>query len=302
MGEFSEDLMAGFVSAAITRTTLAPLDLLKIRFQLQTTGNLQPKYSGILSGTRVIIQEEGLRAMWKGNMGALCMSCLWTPVNFAVVRQTKGVLRECGFTNTTLNATVAGGFASVVATTLTYPLDLLRTRFAAQGEPRVYSSYATAVQRIYTRHGITGFYTGLPAACTSVVPYMAAMFGLFDAVNSCFVFARVTLARVDGRPTDQSPWEKFAAGFITGIGAKALTHPLTVMKTRLQARDFAGHLPSLGPRVGGLRGAVQYTLATEGVIGLWRGLSPALMKAGPSSALHFGIYEMIIGSSGRDDR
>lgn len=295
--QISEDVIAGFTSAVITRTFLAPLDVLKIRFQLQTAGNARPKYSGIWSGARIMLQEEGLRALWKGNVAALVMSSLWTPLNFAVVRSVKNTLTEHGMTNTSVNATLAGGVASAAATSLTYPLDFLRTRFAVQGERKVYASYLDAVKQIYRQAGVIGFYTGLPTAVIGVVPYMALMFGMYDTINSGFVLVRAIIGRVDGHPPEQPAWEKFAVGFLTGIGAKTLTHPFTVIKTRLQTRDFhSGHLPTVRKVDvgGGFMGMATNILRVEGARGMFRGLAPALLKAGPSSALHFGVYETCI--------
>lgn len=49
-------------------------------------------------------------------------------------------------------ALVGGGLAGSVATITTYPLDILRTRMAAQGEPRVYPTLRSAIVNMY-RYG-----------------------------------------------------------------------------------------------------------------------------------------------------
>lgn len=46
-------------------------------------------------------------------------------------------------------ALLGGGFAGSIATIVTYPLDILRTRMAAQGEPRVYPTLRSAIVFMY---------------------------------------------------------------------------------------------------------------------------------------------------------
>jgi solute carrier family 25 thiamine pyrophosphate transporter 19 len=65
-----------------------------------------------------------------------------------------------------------GAAAGATATSLTYPLDLLRTRFAAQGLPPVYNSIGHAVTTIYRTNGIKGFYYGICPSLWQFVPYV----------------------------------------------------------------------------------------------------------------------------------
>jgi solute carrier family 25 thiamine pyrophosphate transporter 19 len=70
--------------------------------------------------------------------------------------------------------------AGTVATTVTYPLDLLRTRFAAQGIERVYSGLIVGIRQIHRNEGFPGFFRGLWAANAQVVPYMGLFFTLYE--------------------------------------------------------------------------------------------------------------------------
>lgn len=55
---------------------------------------------------------------------------------------------------------LSGSCAGVCATMVTYPLDLLRTRFAAQQEPKFYKSIPHAITHILTHEGVPGLYQG----------------------------------------------------------------------------------------------------------------------------------------------
>ena len=57
-----------------------------------------------------------------------------------------------------------GAVGGAAGTAATYPLDLLRTRFAAQGNDRVYASLRRAVWEIRRDEGPRGFFRGLTPA------------------------------------------------------------------------------------------------------------------------------------------
>ncbi len=67
--------------------------------------------------------------------------------------------------------------AGTVATTMTYPFDLLRTRFAVQGsENRIYLSLSHAIKDIAQKEGLVGFYKGLLPSILSIIPQMGMVF------------------------------------------------------------------------------------------------------------------------------
>jgi solute carrier family 25 thiamine pyrophosphate transporter 19 len=65
---------------------------------------------------------------------------------------------------------IAGSIAGATATMVTYPLDLLRTRFAAQGNERVYPSIMYSLRHIWKHEGVKGFYRGVGAGVVQVTP------------------------------------------------------------------------------------------------------------------------------------
>uniref|UniRef100_A0A7N5JFW7 Solute carrier family 25 member 19 n=1 Tax=Ailuropoda melanoleuca TaxID=9646 RepID=A0A7N5JFW7_AILME len=73
-----EVAVAGSVSGLVTRVMVSPLDVIKIRFQLQierlSRSDPSAKYYGILQAGRQILQEEGLAAFWKGHVPAQLLS------------------------------------------------------------------------------------------------------------------------------------------------------------------------------------------------------------------------------------
>uniref|UniRef100_A0A5F8GBV4 Solute carrier family 25 member 19 n=1 Tax=Monodelphis domestica TaxID=13616 RepID=A0A5F8GBV4_MONDO len=73
-----EVALAGSAAGLVTRALISPLDVIKIRFQLQvenlSSRDPRAKYHGILHAMRQILKEEGLTAFWKGHFPAQILS------------------------------------------------------------------------------------------------------------------------------------------------------------------------------------------------------------------------------------
>ena len=61
----------GGVSAAVSKTLAAPIELIKLRLQnmdaMIKNGALDKPYSGIGDCAKRVLAEEGVKALWKGN-------------------------------------------------------------------------------------------------------------------------------------------------------------------------------------------------------------------------------------------
>lgn len=78
-----------------------------------------------------------------------------------------------------------------------------------------------------------------------------------------------------------SAWRHVFAGAIGGGVATAILSPLDVVRTRLQA-----HQTSVKMRPDRM---ILHIARTEGILGLYRGLVPAILGDGPARALYFGF-------------
>ena len=90
------------------------------------------------------------------------------------------LLSPNGHNTSTLINFVSGGIAGSIATVVSYPFDLLRTRYAIQSNnQKVYTTLFKAVPKIYGEEGVRGFYKGLLSSIIQIFPYMGLMFGSF---------------------------------------------------------------------------------------------------------------------------
>ena len=63
-------LISGAGSGAITKSLVAPLERVKILFQVEGMRGLN-EYKGIINAFQTVIKEEGFNSLWKGNGAAM---------------------------------------------------------------------------------------------------------------------------------------------------------------------------------------------------------------------------------------
>eukprot|EP00698_Gefionella_okellyi_P007166 TRINITY_DN1740_c0_g7_i1.p1 TRINITY_DN1740_c0_g7~~TRINITY_DN1740_c0_g7_i1.p1 ORF type:complete len:114 (-),score=1.12 TRINITY_DN1740_c0_g7_i1:136-477(-) len=82
-------------------------------------------------------------------------------------------------------------------------------------------------------------------------------------------------------------WQSFAISGLAAMTAAAATHPLDTLKVRLQLQ---GELPSTAVR----RGLVAETISilkTQGIPGLYPGLTASLFRQATYSMTRLGVYQ-----------
>ena len=222
------------------------------------------------------------KGFWRGNVPAELLYVTYGAAQFTAYRSVS-VLLDTASSSSALTSFVSGAAAGAAATTVTYPLDLLRTRFAAQGTRKVYRSLAESFVHIARNEGFRGYFHGLGAGVSQVVPYMGLFFAVYEGLRPQMQGLRLPYGSGDA-----------VAGILASVMAKTGVFPLDLIRKRLQVQGPArkmfadGQVPEYG------RGAWQTgraVVAREGWRGLYRGLSISLVKAAPTSAITMWSYE-----------
>ncbi|KAB2062811.1 hypothetical protein ERO13_A10G163400v2 [Gossypium hirsutum] len=307
------DASAGAISGGISRTVTSPLDVIKIRFQVQLEptsswallrGDLSgsSKYTGMSQATKDILREEGLPGFWRGNVPALLMVMPYTAIQFAVLHKLKTFASGSSKTVDHLSISpylsyISGGLAGCAATVGSYPFDLLRTILASQGEPKVYPTMRSALFDIISTRGFRGLYAGLSPTLVEIVPYAGLQFGTYDTFKRWAMTWNRSRSFNTSSTTDHSlsSFQLFICGLAAGTCAKLVCHPLDVVKKRFQIEGLQRH-PKYGARVDhraykNMFDALQRILQSEGWHGLYKGIVPSTIKAAPAGAVTFVAYE-----------
>lgn len=261
-------LWAGLVSGGVARMVTAPLDVVKIRLQLQTTGY----YRGIAHTLVQVVRDEGVRGLWKGNVPAELLYVLYGATQFLVY------LAVCAGLNQTRvpdswHPVAAGMAAGAASTVTTYPFDLLRTRLAAS---RSGTRLVATVRQLYGESGVRAFYGGMLPTLLLVALNSGAMFHVYGA-------ARRVAEQMD------APYAEAACGLVAGGVAKGLVFPLDLLRRRMQMGALGAWATARG------------ILLRDGPRGFYRGFLVSVLKTGPTSAISMWTYEQTVGWLQRND-
>jgi solute carrier family 25 thiamine pyrophosphate transporter 19 len=229
-----------------------------------------------------------MRALWKGNIPAELLYVCYGGVQFTSYRgitQLQATLPRR--LPSSAESFVSGAGAGGVATTVTYPLDLLRTRFAAQGTDRVYAGLLASIRDIKRHEGYRGYFRGLSAALAQIVPYMGLFFTCYEAFHIYLGNRRMPFGSGDA-----------TAGVLASICAKTAVFPLDLVRKRLQVQGptRSRYVHRNIPEYRGVVRALHMIWRIEGVRGWYRGLTASLVKAAPASAVTMWTYERVLRS------
>ncbi|GAA0167877.1 mitochondrial carrier protein [Lithospermum erythrorhizon] len=284
-------LFAGGIAGAFSKTCTAPLARLTILFQVQGMHSDVAMLSkpSILTEASRILNEEGFRAFWKGNLVTVAHRLPYSAVNFYAYEQYKDILKSSLKANgyernagtDALVHFVGGGMAGMTSAAATYPLDLVRTRLAAQTNAIYYRGIWHALQTICRDEGVWGLYKGLGATLLGVGPSIAISFSVYESLRSHWH---------SRRPNDSTAMVSLVCGSLSGIASSTATFPLDLVRRRMQLEGVAGRARVYNT---GLFGTFGHIVRSEGLRGLYRGILPEYYKVVPSVGIVFMTYETL---------
>ncbi|XP_045601973.2 mitochondrial thiamine pyrophosphate carrier isoform X1 [Procambarus clarkii] len=281
---------AGAVSGFLTRGFLQPLDVLKIRFQLQVESTRRCSgglYHGILQSAAKIMHSEGLTALWKGHVPAQALSISFGITQFWSYAVLTKAANNRGIGEGYLTHGVCGALAGICGTLASFPCDIARTRLIAQGIPKCYSGMLDAWRKMLHQEGIFSLWRGLVPTLAMTAPYTGLTF--------CFYNAFFKLASKSIGKDSEASWLSCSgvSGLASGVCAKVCVYPLDVFKKRMQIRGFEEARRQFGKVVvypSTLKCISQVT-QEEGILAWYKGLWPAMLKSGCASGSIFITYE-----------
>ncbi|KAL9226636.1 hypothetical protein vseg_002425 [Gypsophila vaccaria] len=285
----ASQLLAGGIAGAVSKTCTAPLARLTILFQIQGmhANAATLRKACIFKEASRIMREEGVRAFWKGNLVTIAHRLPYSSVSFYSYERYKNILQSFpGLESTSENLSahlfvrLTGGFlAGVTAAASTYPLDLVRTRLAAQTNVIYYNGIWHAIRTICKEEGVFGLYKGLGATLLSVGPNIAISFSVYETLRSQWQAKR---------PHDSGALVSLACGSVSGIASSSVIFPIDLVRRRMQLEGAGGRARVYNS---GILGTLGHIVRSEGFRGLYRGILPEYYKVVPSVGIVFMTYE-----------
>lgn len=187
---FMADFLIGGVSAAVSKTIVAPIERVKLLLQVQdASSTIKPedRYNGIGDCFKRVVAEQGFGSLWRGNLANVVRYFPTQALNFAFKDFYKGLTPKYDpktqFWSFLMANSMAGGMAGATSLSVVYPLDFARTRLAADvgsGGEREFGGLVDCLMKILKKDGPQGLYRGFGISVIGIIAYRAAYFGMFD--------------------------------------------------------------------------------------------------------------------------
>ncbi|CAM5140221.1 unnamed protein product [Natator depressus] len=192
---FVADLMAGGIAAAVSKTTVAPIERVKLLLQVQASSKqirADQQYKGMIDCFVRIPKEQGFLSFWRGNLANVIRYFPTQALNFAFKDKYKqifisGLDKDKQFWKWFFANLASGGAAGATSLCVVYPLDFARTRLAADiGKglaERQFKGLGDCIVKIAKSDGLVGLYQGFGVSVQGIIVYRASYFGCYDTIK-----------------------------------------------------------------------------------------------------------------------
>ncbi|XP_074285314.1 mitochondrial arginine transporter BAC2 [Silene latifolia] len=183
--------LGGFGTGALQSFILSPVELLKIRLQLQQKSHVgSSSEKGPVKLAKSILKSEGVRGLYRG----LTITALrdapahglyfWT---YEYMRETLHPGCRKNGQETIRTMLVAGGLAGVASWVCCYPLDVVKTRLQAQTRSSTkYNGIIDCFRKSVEKDGYRVLWRGLGTAVARAFVVNGAIFAAYELSLRCF--------------------------------------------------------------------------------------------------------------------
>eukprot|EP00545_Synedropsis_sp_CCMP1620_P001389 CAMPEP_0119013838 /NCGR_PEP_ID=MMETSP1176-20130426/9067_1 /TAXON_ID=265551 /ORGANISM="Synedropsis recta cf, Strain CCMP1620" /LENGTH=288 /DNA_ID=CAMNT_0006966959 /DNA_START=111 /DNA_END=977 /DNA_ORIENTATION=+ len=270
MSEVTATALMGFAPGAIGGVCNVfvghPIDLVKVQMQTASTKiKIVAANSDTFGALRNIYVKEGVKGLYRGVSAPLIAAVPAFAITFWSYDVAKNSLRRhAGTEELTIKQTlIAGAFSGIPLAAVVGPSERIKCLMQVGG----HNSFVGCAREVYREGGLRSIFRGCGATMLRDVPGNAAYFGSYE------IFKR-TFAKYEGRET-ASVSATFMAGGLAGVCNWMVAIPFDVVKSRYQAAPPGVYR--------NLMHVVRELIQHEGVGALFRGLSPALIRAFPAN-------------------
>ena len=248
---------------------------------------------GPIGTAKRIVQREGFFALYKG-LTAVYMGIIpKMAIRFLSFEQYKDFLAINTPLGRSTTATFTAGLASGLteAILVVTPAEVCKIRMQSQYHSMADPSqmqqrkYKNVIQTAYTIAREEGF----GALYKGVIPTMLRQ-GCNQAVNfTAYNLIKTEVMRRQ-ETTELASWQSLLIGGLSGGLGPIANNPLDVVKTRLQKQVVH---EGKTPKYTGLVQACSVVAKEEGILALWKGITPRLLRIVPGQAITFMTYEFV---------
>ncbi|XP_066513209.1 solute carrier family 25 member 44-like [Hoplias malabaricus] len=270
------------------RATVYPAMLIRTRLQVQKGKSL---YTGTYDAFRKILRAEGLRGLYRGfmvNTFTLISGQAYITTYELVRKYVSNYSKD-----NTLKSLVAGGSASLVAQSITVPIDVISQQLMMQGQgehltrfkvkPKApsgakhkvtFGQTRDIIAQIFAADGFRGFYRGYVASLLTYIPNSAVWWPFYH-------FYAEQLSKMAPNDCPHLILQAMA-GPLAAATASTVTNPMDVVRARVQVEGRSSVIETF-----------KQLIREEGCWGMTKGLSARIISSTPTAIVMVVGYETL---------
>ena len=289
---------AGGIAGAIEAILVQPLELIKVRFQLNHGHNgsiiscakeiLTEKSSGTAAAAGAGTTSIKVSRLFRGLLPELCGMFPTRSVMYSSNELAKRVLlgntngkTETSNEETTSVIALAGAFSGVAEAAVVTPFQVVKVRLQAKEHLGKYTNSFDCVQKVLREEGLMAFSNGL-----------SATIGRNSVFNCVYFTVMYKIKQVSPTPQDskvKATLHSLVTGFVGGVMATVCNAPFDVVKSRIQAQcPHSGNMEYTSTIQ-----ALMKIGRTEGVPALYKGFTPKALRMGIGGAVAVTAFEAV---------
>lgn len=276
--------IAGIAGCGAT-TCVHPLDVVRVNLQVDATSGKSPVYNGTFHCIQTVARTGGIRSLYSGLTAGIFRQITYGMPRMAMYPilmdfvKTKAGLKP-GETLSLPLKFLCGATSGGTAALLGVPSEVSLVRMAADAKldmkdpaRRNYSGIFDALGRITREEGVAKLWEGAGATIARAVMINAGQLAVYSEAKEVLG----SQLQLEGLVL------QFSSSLVSATVAVALSCPADVLKSRLQ-----------NMRPGQFRGVMDCAsqlVKNEGVLALWKGYTPAVIKLAPHTVISFVILD-----------
>ncbi|KAI4229504.1 MAG: hypothetical protein L6R36_000768 [Xanthoria steineri] len=302
--------LAGGIAGVVSRTATAPLDRLKVYLIAQTSVKAEAidavksgapvqaaKHASrpLLDASKTLWRMGGMRSLFAGNGLNVVKVMPESAIKFGSYEGSKRLLARLeGHDDPKAlhpwTQFLAAGLGGMISQFAIYPLDTLKFRMqceTVEGGLHGNKLISDTARKMWKSNGIRSFYRGLPLGLVGMFPYSAIDLTTFEYTKR---FVTSYNAKKRGCHEEDALPGNFmtaALGAFSGAFGASVVYPINLLRTRLQSQGTAIHPPTYE----GFMDVTRKTVKGEGVRGLFKGITPNLLKVVPAVSITYVVYD-----------
>jgi hypothetical protein len=288
----------GGISAQVAAVFTNPIDVVKIRLQLQGRGakaaaagsTTQSANTGLIAMFFKLAREEGVTSLWKGITPSLLRECTYSSFRLGAYEPIRNLIvsedEQLSGSSPIWKKFAAGATTGAIGSALANPIDLVKVRQQADIANALPNTFVM-LRTIWHTEGMKGLLRGVVPTMQRGALLTATQLGTYDQVKH-YILDTGVLA--------EGSLLHFCSGCIAGLAVAVVTSPVDTIRTRLMSQpvgpDGVGMLYS-----GSIDCAIK-TCQVEGPLAVYKGFTAQWLRVGPHTTISLVCFEFLRRVSG----